>query len=92
METGYDLAAYRATTRMDAFVMDHHLIQDLISYVDSDEFLPHLLAEDINKREDSSAAREIESLYRMKKDVNQAKAGLTDNEHAEFILIRAESQ
>lgn len=26
----------------------------------------------------------------MKKDVNQAKAGLTDNEHAVFILIRAE--
>lgn len=61
METGYDLGAYRATIRMDAFVMDHHLIQDLISYVDSDEFLPHLLAEDINKCEDSSAAREIQS-------------------------------
>ncbi len=44
METGYDPAEYRAATRMDAFVMDHHLMQDLISYVDSDEFLPNLLA------------------------------------------------
>ena len=90
METGYDPAEYRAATRVDAFVMDHHLMQDLISYVDSDEFLPDLLAEDIDKCEDSSAAREIERLYRMKKDVGQAMAGLTDNERAVFILIRAE--
>ena len=90
METGYDPAEYRAATRVDAFVMDHHLMQDLISYVDSDEFLPDLLAEDIDKCEDNSAAREMERLYRMKKDVGQAMAGLTDNERAVFILIRAE--
>lgn len=90
METGYDPAEYRAATRTDAFVMDHHLMQDLISYVDSDEFLPDLLADDIDKCEDGSAAREMERLYRTKKDVNEAMAGLTENERAVFILIRAE--
>lgn len=30
METGYDPAEYRSATRTDVYVMDHHLMQDLI--------------------------------------------------------------
>ncbi|MFF5994264.1 sigma factor-like helix-turn-helix DNA-binding protein [Lysinibacillus sp. KU-BSD001] len=86
METGYDPAEYRAATRIDAYVMDHHLMQDLISYVDSDCVTPHHIAEITHY----SDVKQVERLYKIKRKVKKALAGLTDNERTVFILVRAE--
>ncbi len=90
METGYDPAEYRAATRTDVYVMDHHLMQDLIMYVDSDKMTPSVLAEVINYSYDNSAVKEIERMFNVKDTANQALAGLTENERTAFIMIRAE--
>ena len=82
METGYDPAEYRAATRTDAFVMDHHLMQDLISYVDSDAYVP--------KKDESASDEEQWNISTMKKKIQYALDGLTKNERAVFIMIRAE--
>ena len=90
METGYDPAEYRAATRTDVYVMDHHLMQDLITYVDSDKMTPTVLAEVIDCSYDNSAIKEIERMFNVKDTANQALAGLTENERTAFIMIRAE--
>jgi len=90
METGYDPAEYRAVTRTDVYVMDHHLMQDLITYVDSDNMTPSVLAEVIDYNYDNSAVKEIERMFNVKDTANQALAGLTENERTAFIMIRAE--
>jgi len=90
METGYDPAEYRAATRTDVYVMDHHLMQDLIMYVDSDKMTPSVLAEVIDYNYDNSAVKEIERMFNVKDTANQALAGLTENERTAFIMIRAE--
>lgn len=90
METGYDPAEYRAATRTDVYVMDHHLMQDLIMYVDSVKMIPYVLAEVIDYSYDDSAAKEIERMINVKDTANQALAGLTENERTAFIMIRAE--
>lgn len=90
METGYDPAEYRAATRTDVYVMDHHLMQDLIMYVDSDKMTPSVLAEVIDYNYDNSAFKEIERMFNVKDTANQALAGLTENERTAFIMIRAE--
>ncbi|MCS5501288.1 DUF134 domain-containing protein [Lysinibacillus sp. A4] len=90
METGYDPAEYRAATRTDVYVMDHHLMQDLITYVDSEEMTPGVLAEVIDYSYDNSAVKEIERMFNIKDTLNQAMAGLTENERTAFIMIRAE--
>ncbi|WP_338651265.1 hypothetical protein [Lysinibacillus sp. Y5S-8] len=90
METGYDPAEYRAATHTDVYVMDHHLMQDLIMYVDSDKKSPDVLAEVIDSSYDNSAIKEIERMFDIKDKANQAMAGLTENERTAFIMIRAE--
>lgn len=91
METGYDPAVYRAATRTDVYVMDHHLMQDLIVYVDSNTDVPKLITDAIDLCIDKAAAmKEIERLYNLKKFVNNAMTGLTINERIVFIMIRAE--
>ncbi|UKJ43470.1 sigma factor-like helix-turn-helix DNA-binding protein [Lysinibacillus sp. ACHW1.5] len=90
METGYDPAEYRAATRTDVYVMDHHLMQDLITYVDSDKMTPSVLAEVIDCSYDNSVVKEIEKMFNVKDIANQAMAGLTENERTAFIMIRAE--
>lgn len=90
METGYDPAEYRAATRTDVYVMDHHLMQDLITYVDSVKMTPDVLAEVIDYSYDNSAVKEIERMFNVKDTANQAMAGLTENERTAFIMIRAE--
>lgn len=90
METGYDPAEYRAATRTDVYVMDHHLMQDLIMYIDSDRETTDVLVEAIDFNNDNSVIREIERLFNIKNVAKQAMSGLTDNERAAFIMIRAE--
>lgn len=91
METGYDPAEYRAATRTDVYVMDHHLMQDLIVYIDSNSDVPELITDAIDLCIDESAAmKEIERLYHIKNTVNNAMVGLTENERAAFLMIRAE--
>lgn len=74
METGYDPAEYRAATRTDVYVMDHHLMQDLITYVDSVKMTPDVLAEVIDYSYDNSAVKEIERMFNVKDTANQAMA------------------
>lgn len=90
METGYDPAEYRAATRTDVYVMDHHLMQDLIMYVDSEKMTPDVIAGVIECGYDDTTAREIERLYHLKNTVNNVMKGLTENERFIFIMIRAE--
>ena len=90
METGYDPAEYRAATRTDVYVMDHHLMQDLIMYVDSNRVAPDVIAGVIEYSYDNTAVREIERLHHIKNIVNNAMRGLTENERFVFIMIRAE--
>lgn len=88
METGYDPAEYRAATRQDTFVMDHHLMEDLITYVDSEHTAPHIFATAMDNN--TTMAVEINRLLKIKKIVNGALAGLTTNERVVFILVKAE--
>lgn len=91
METGYDPAEYRAATRTDVYVMDHHLMQDLVVYVDSSTVMPEFMADAIDLWIDEAAAvKEIERLYNLKRFVNNTMVGLTENERTAFIMIRAE--
>lgn len=102
METGYDPAEYRAATRQDAYAMDHHLMQDLIGYVDSSDDMPaHLQSmKDMlfNKYEEDncrwrfgmSLYNEVERMQCIKKRINYTLEGLTENERVAFIMIRAE--
>lgn len=90
METGYDPAEYRAATRIDAFVMDHHLMQDLISYVDNDRVTPSRIADVLDNCIDDSDVKEIERMYHIKQEVNAAMRGLTENERAVFVMIKSE--
>lgn len=96
METGYDPAEYRAATRTDAYVMDHHLMQDLIIYVDSNADT----MEKLNDLEKHSYERwgnttislqlEIERMSDIKEVINCAMARLTKNERAVFVMVYAE--
>lgn len=96
METGYDPAEYRAATRTDVYAMDHHLMQDLIEYVDSEygemEKLSDLKRKSLIKRGriDENLVDETERMFKVKYTTKQAMAGLTDNERTAFIMIRAE--
>ncbi|MGE7113930.1 sigma factor-like helix-turn-helix DNA-binding protein [Lysinibacillus sp. NPDC047702] len=91
METGYDPAECRAASRTDAYAMDHHLMQDLIVYVDSTNDVPALITDEIDLWIDEAVAlKEIERLYNFKKVVNNTMVGLTENERTAFIMIRAE--
>lgn len=90
METGYEPAEHRAATCTDVYVMDHHLMQDLIMYVDSDKKSSDMLAEVIDYSSDNSAVKEIERMFNVKNIANKALAGLTKNERTAFIMIRAE--
>lgn len=103
METGYDPAEYRAATRQDTFVMDHHLMQDLIVYVDSPDNIPkHLEAMErmlYDKYDDDnrlverfgwSLYDEAKRLENIKNKIRYALRGLTANERAAFVMIRAE--
>ncbi|MCT6925297.1 sigma factor-like helix-turn-helix DNA-binding protein [Metasolibacillus sp.] len=88
METGYDPAEYRAATRTDSFVMDHHLMQDLISYTDAESYVPDWMKE--NESGDDSWANEILRMAKMKNKIKHTLKGLTENERAIFVMIRAE--
>ncbi|KOY81302.1 hypothetical protein I6G82_02575 [Lysinibacillus macroides] len=88
METGYDPAEYRAATRQDTFVMDHRLMQDLISYTDAESYVPDWMKE--KESDDDSWENEIVRMTNMKNKINNALNGLTENERAAFIMIRAE--
>lgn len=75
LETGYDPAEVRAKTRTDAYVMDHFILQDILSnklyYIDN-------------------ATEERETAESHKERIEQALEGLTENERKEFIMIRVE--
>lgn len=102
METGYDPAEYRAATRQDAIVMDHHLMQDLIMYVDSTDGMPaHLRRVEsiiFNEHDPDSykkwVGRELYNegnrMHEIKEQINSALRGLTKNERTVFVMIRAE--
>jgi len=88
METGYDPAEYRAATRQDTFVMDHHLMQDLIMYVDAGSYVPSWI--EGKESDDGSREAEIVRMANIKNKINNALKGLTENERYVFIMIRAE--
>lgn len=75
LETGYDPAEVRANTRIDAIVMDHRLMQDVVAEVlyYNDDAIETMETTDYNKER-----------------IRQALEGLTDNERAVFIMIRVE--
>ncbi|WP_193769095.1 sigma factor-like helix-turn-helix DNA-binding protein [Metasolibacillus meyeri] len=88
METGYDPAEYRAATRTDTFVMDHHLMQDLISYTDAESYVPNWMQE--SESADDSWTDEILRMANVKNEIKRALRGLTANERAAFVMVRAE--
>lgn len=93
METGYDPAEYRAATRTDAYVMDHHLMQDLIMYVDAKSYIPDWMLEhqsDDMESPDDTWDYEVVRIANMKNKIKNALYGLTANERAAFVMIRAE--
>lgn len=102
METGYDPAEYRAATRTDAYVMDHHLMQDLITYVDSPNEMPEYLenvenmlyhkyhGDQLVERFGWRLYDEAKRIKNNKTRINNALEGLTENERFAFIAIRAE--
>lgn len=87
METGYDPAEYRAVTRQDVYVMDHHLMQDLIMYMDADSYVPNWME---HESDENSWTNEVVRMANMKNKINNALKGLTENERYVFIMIRAE--
>lgn len=88
METGYDPAEYCAATRTDAYIMDHHIMQDLIGYTDNESYVPEWMQGHENVHR--SWTDEVVRLANVKNKINYALNGLTENERAIFIMIRAE--
>lgn len=89
METGYDPANYRAITRIDAYVMDHHLMQNFIAYTDSEAYVPEWF-EDRKNSDRLSWDFELQRMISAKVKINNAMEGLTDNERAVFVMIKAQ--
>lgn len=89
METGYDPAEYRAITRIDAYVVDHHLMQNFIAYTNSNAYVPEWF-EDRENSDRLSWDFELQRLISAKVKINNAMEGLTDNERAVFVMIKAE--
>lgn len=85
METGYDPAELRAITRIDAYVVDHHLMQDFISYTESHVSVPEWMEDKYQVWE-----YEVVRMMKIKKKINNAMQGLTDNEKSVFIMIKAQ--
>lgn len=88
METGYDPAEYRAATRTDAYVMDHHLMQDIIKYIYAESYVPDWMQG--YDSDTGSWANEVVRLANVKNTIKYALRGLTTNERAVFTMIRAE--
>ena len=90
METGYDPAEVRAATRVDAYVIDHHLMQDIIKYCDSERLTPDYLVEHLEDIPEMDWNKEVNYMAKIKQEVNNAMVGLTPNERAAYILVKAE--
>lgn len=75
LETGYDPAEVRNDTRIDALVMDHRLMQNVV-------------ADALYYTEETTETTETTDYN--KERIRQALEGLTDNERTVFIMIKAE--
>ncbi|MFF5993446.1 sigma factor-like helix-turn-helix DNA-binding protein [Lysinibacillus sp. KU-BSD001] len=95
METGYDPAEYRAATRTDAIPIDPYHMQTFMAYVNDDLLMPqHFQLERELVKEgkilENNYIREMERVENVKTEINVALQGLTKDERAVFIAIKAE--
>ncbi|WP_341320842.1 sigma factor-like helix-turn-helix DNA-binding protein [Solibacillus sp. FSL H8-0523] len=94
METGYDPAEFRASTRVDAYPVDPYHMQTYMAYANDDHDMLECMLNLQNYIESHKDEQRFKADWRKaednKKKVNSAMKGLTADEKAVFVAIEAE--
>lgn len=94
METGYDPAEFRASTRVDAYPVDPYHMQTYMAYANSDQDMLECMLNLQNYIQSHKDEQRFKADWRKaeanKQKVNSAMKGLTADEKAVFVAIEAE--
>ena len=94
METGYDPAEFRASTRVDAYPVDPYHMQTYMAYANDDKDMLDCMLNLQNYIQSHKDEQRFKADWRKAEDnkrkVNSAMSGLTEDEKAVFVAIEAE--